>query len=274
MKKFPRIALFATVLGVNLLLLRNYQMYAGLEAYKTENGLTAIEKLKPLAYLGEKTAQIIIGSIYAYGLNGIPKNDAEAIYWFRRCGSIGPFAVEAGDDPAAPHELDVAKAYMNGNYGVKVDLIESRKWLHLAAQGGSKEAATILAWQQNTLATTHTCTKNDAIAAEKLSTAQSWKELHQQFQRYAHCDDGAIGQNFSESVSILLEKHWGNLKQLEAILESNPDFLPFVLRHIDSTVPIDRLQRITGYADTQCPYNLKNLCRAIKEKSGNEKVIP
>ena len=133
------------VVGVGLLLLRNYQMEAGVWAYKEENGITALEKLKPLAYLGDKTAQMIVGSIYAYGLNGVPKNEANAIYWFRRCGPIGPLVVEDGVDPAAPHELSVAKAYANGSGGVKVDPRESEKWLQLAAKGGSKEAAAMLA---------------------------------------------------------------------------------------------------------------------------------
>ena len=120
-------------------------MEAGVRAYKQENGVTALSKLKPLAYLGDKSAQMILGSIYAYGLNGIQKNDAEAIYWFRRCGPLRPLANEVTVDPAAPHELGVAKAYLTGNQGVKTDLVEAEKWLRLAANGGSKEATAILA---------------------------------------------------------------------------------------------------------------------------------
>jgi TPR repeat protein len=78
-------------------------------------------------------------------LNGVPKSDANAIYWFRRCGPIGPFIDEDGVDPAASHELSVAKAYMNGSQGAKADAVESEKWLQLAAKGGNKEAAAMLA---------------------------------------------------------------------------------------------------------------------------------
>ncbi len=148
MRKSLRLALLVAVFaiaGVSVLLLRNYQMEAGVQAYKEQNGITALEKLKPLAYLGDKTAQMIVGSIYAYGLNGVPKNDANAIYWFRRCGSIGSLIVEDGVDPAASHELAIAKAYMNGSEGVKVDAVEGEKWLQLAAKGGNKEAAAMLA---------------------------------------------------------------------------------------------------------------------------------
>ncbi|MFC5473806.1 hypothetical protein [Paraherbaspirillum soli] len=151
MKKLLTLALFVAVLaaiGAGLYVLRNYQMEAGVQAYKAGQSATALEKLKPLAYLGDKTAQMIVGSIYAYGVNGVAKNDADAIYWFRRCGSIGPLLVEPGEDPAAPHELSIAKSYAYGEEGVKVDPVESKKWLQLAAKGGSKEAIAMLAKSQ------------------------------------------------------------------------------------------------------------------------------
>ncbi|WP_027704082.1 SEL1-like repeat protein [Xanthomonas oryzae] len=99
---------------------------------------------KRLAKLGDKTAQMLVGSIYAYGSGGIPKSDADAIYWFHRLGSFGPVVVEEGVDPAAPYELAIAKVYAHGTEGVNADPAESLKWLKLAAKGGSKEAADML----------------------------------------------------------------------------------------------------------------------------------
>lgn len=147
MKKIKRVIVIIVIfiiMGVGLLLLRNYQMEAGVRAYKEENGALALKKLKPLASLGDKSAQMILGYLFAYGLNGVPQNDDNAIYWFSRCGSVGS-ASDDGQAPAAQHELAVAKAYMNGSEGVKVDLVKSEKWLQLAAKGGSKEAAAMLA---------------------------------------------------------------------------------------------------------------------------------
>lgn len=132
------------VIGVGLLLLRNDQMDRGVRALKEENGAAALARLKPLAQLGDKTARMLVGSIYAYGSGGIPKSDADAIYWFHRLGSFGSVVVEEGVDPAAPYELAVAKAYASGKEGVKADSAESLKWLKLAAKGGSKEAADML----------------------------------------------------------------------------------------------------------------------------------
>ena len=126
-------------------------------------------------------------------------------------------------------------------------------------------------WTPNTLAETRICTKEESIEAEGLATAQSWDELHQQFKRYVHCDDGAIGEGFSESVSILLAEHWGDIGQLGAILKSDPAFRKFVIQHINDTVPIDRLERIVKNVDKRCPRNLKKLCRDIEAAASQKK---
>ncbi|PBB96070.1 SEL1-like repeat protein [Mesorhizobium sp. WSM3862] len=136
-------------IGAGLLLLRNSQMNSGVQALKREDGTAALASLKPLAQLGDGTAQMLVGSIYAYGWGGVHKSDADATYWFRRLGSWGPLVVEEGADPAAPYQLMVAKAYGAGTDGVRADASESLKWLKLAAEGGSKEAAAALSQSQH-----------------------------------------------------------------------------------------------------------------------------
>ncbi|AZO24533.1 sel1 repeat family protein [Mesorhizobium sp. M1E.F.Ca.ET.045.02.1.1] len=131
-------------IGVGLLLLRNSQMDRGVQALKREDGAAALASLKPLAQLGDGTAQMLVGSIYAYGWGGVHKSDADAIYWFHRLGPRGPLVAEEGADPAAPYQLMVAKAYAAGADGVRADAGESVKWLKLAAEAGSKEAALAL----------------------------------------------------------------------------------------------------------------------------------
>jgi hypothetical protein len=108
------------------------------------------------------------------------------------------------------------------------------------------------------------CAKNEAKAAETVAaTARSWEQLYQQFKSYAHCDDGAIAEGFSESVTLLLAEHWREIRQLEARLKPDPTFREFVIRHIDETVPVERLKRITENSNKHCPRSLKALCRDI-----------
>lgn len=138
-----------TVVSVGLVFLRNYQMSDATLKFKEGSGVVAVRKLKPLGYLGDKTAQFLLGNAYAFGWSGVQKSDADAIYWFRRIGSFGPVVVENNVDPAAPYELAVAVAYARGEEGVKIDSVESLKWLKLAAKGGSKEAADMITQLQH-----------------------------------------------------------------------------------------------------------------------------
>jgi len=127
--------------SVGLVGLRNYQMDSGLSALKADKGGIAINKLRPLASLGDSKAQYWLGSIYAFGWGGVKKSDEEAVYWFRRAAMF----VTDESDPAAPAELEVGKTYAGIYEGAKIDKVESIKWLQLATAGGSKEAATLLA---------------------------------------------------------------------------------------------------------------------------------
>lgn len=125
--------------------------------------------------------------------------------------------------------------------------------------------ATIMSYTQDVLSKARVCSKKEAQDAEVIvSTAKTWGQSYQQFKRYAHCDDGAIGEGFSESISILLAEHWEDIAQLGKISRLNPAFLKFVIKHIDETLPADRLERIAKNAGTQCPLSLKKLCRDIK----------
>ena len=118
-------------------------------------------------------------------------------------------------------------------------------------------------WTTASVADTRICT--EAEAAETIAaTAGSWRQLHQQFGRYAHCDDGAIAEGFSESVTVLLAKHWDDLQELGMVVTSDNAFRKFVIRHIDETVPEERLKKIAESADNQCPRGLKKLCLDIR----------
>lgn len=112
---------------------------AGL-ALKEGNGKGAIEYLQPLAKLGDTEAQSLLGDIYAYGWAGVPKDADLASAWFRKCGACDGVVLSGESDPAAPHQLIVAKSYFEGADGVEPDPLQGTQWLRRAARGGSKEA--------------------------------------------------------------------------------------------------------------------------------------
>jgi TPR repeat protein len=116
----------------------NARLDAGASAFKENDGTRALHELLPLAMLGDTRAQFIVGDMYALGL-GVAKNDADAVYWFRRAALFA----QPGEDPAAELECGVGESYAKGPE-VSVDTIQSVKWLRLAARGGSKKAVSML----------------------------------------------------------------------------------------------------------------------------------
>ena len=116
------------------------------------------------------------------------------------------------------------------------------------------------------LADTRVCTADEAQKAEAVSgVATSWKQLHRQFRQFAHCDDGDIAEGFSESTTLLLADHWETIRQMEPMIASDPPFRKFIVRHVDDSVPAERLLRITRNAGEQCPRNLTDFCQDIQE---------
>jgi hypothetical protein len=112
------------------------------------------------------------------------------------------------------------------------------------------------------------CTRQEAISAEETaSTLRSWSEVHSAFVRFRHCDDGAIGEGFSESISILIAEHWDQIGILSKLSAKNRAFRQFVLYHLDETVPSDRWSVIEANASKHCPPHAASLCKSILSRS-------
>ena len=88
--------------------------------------------------------------------------------------------------------------------------------------------------------------------------------MHRQFRLYGHCDDGAIAEGFSESVTRLLADRWATVRNVEPMIAADRDFGRFIVRHVDATVPPDRLQKIARNASERCPRNLKSFCADVR----------
>lgn len=111
------------------------------------------------------------------------------------------------------------------------------------------------------------CSKKDAIKAEELSAkAVTWDQLHKLYKRYHQCDDGAIAEGFSESVTVILSQSWSQINKLQLLTKKDPGFEIFVLNHLDETVPEERLQLIDNFASNRCPDSAKSLCGKIFTK--------
>lgn len=108
------------------------------------------------------------------------------------------------------------------------------------------------------------CTRREAIRADKeASSLRSWTELYSSYKSFAQCDDGGIGEGYSDSVARLLSDHWNSTNQLNRLVSRDKDFERFVLRHIDELMSPAQAKNIRDNAEARCPSNAKRLCKRI-----------
>ncbi len=132
------VALVALV-SFGYLLSRNYLFDKAAASIKVGEFGDAVGRLKVVAYMGDPKAQRLLGDLYALGW-GAPKNDGEAIKWYRRAGPDS----ESARDPGASAMYYIGRKYLGGE-GIPQNESEARKWLERSAQGGYAKASEQLA---------------------------------------------------------------------------------------------------------------------------------
>jgi hypothetical protein len=116
---------------------------------------------------------------------------------------------------------------------------------------------------------TKKCTKAAAMEAEQeASSLSNWQHIYRSYRRFSQCDDGAIAEGYSESITKLLSDDWKSFNQLVLLTNRSRGFRRFVLRHIDDTVPADRLANIAKNVRSDCTAKDQGLCRSIAKVAG------
>src|SRR5215472_11802545 len=100
--------------------------------------------------------------------------------------------------------------------------------------------------------TTTKCTQAEATQAEQeADSLKDWDQVYSSYKRFSQCDDGAIAEGYSDSVTKLLADDWKSFNRLLALTNRNRNFKTFVLKHIDVSVPADRLTKIANNARSE-----------------------
>ena len=122
------------------------------------------------------------------------------------------------------------------------------------------------------------CSSADAEKADQeAGSLRDWDALYRSWQRFGHCDDGSIGEGYSESVARILVEHWEALPKRSALSNSDLRFQKFVVRHIDATLDIADLRKIRTNARSHCLAQPKDLCKLVAlaaERALKENGIP
>jgi hypothetical protein len=109
-----------------------------------------------------------------------------------------------------------------------------------------------------------TCSDERGARAEReASTLDSWNAVYRSYLEYQGCDDGAIAEGYSESISRLLAQHWDQLPDLLNQINESPAFGTFIVKHVDETVPSDRLRSIVVKARDHCPSGARKFCMRL-----------
>jgi hypothetical protein len=112
------------------------------------------------------------------------------------------------------------------------------------------------------------CTQAQNIQAEEESgSLRSWDALYNSYRTYAHCENVSAGEGYSESVARILVDHWNTLPRLSDLAGKDPLFRQFVVLHVDATLRLRDLKKITSDAQTRCPSRLTRLCADLARKA-------
>lgn len=116
-------------------------------------------------------------------------------------------------------------------------------------------------------ATAAPCTREDAQIAESgSSTLKTWEEVFRSYKHYQSCDDGAISEGYSSSIASLLASGWNQIGDLLNLLNTNPSFEKFVLRHIDDAMTRDQDALIRNNVSKRCPQHGTQFCAAVSRR--------
>jgi hypothetical protein len=107
----------------------------------------------------------------------------------------------------------------------------------------------------------------DIEALKAVDELTDWTGLYDEFKRYAHCDDGALDEGWSDVVVRLLTHDWKSVSVLARLANADAKFSDFVLLHVDELMSPEEARTIMVNARTKCPRTADKLCRALAEKA-------
>lgn len=117
--------------------------------------------------------------------------------------------------------------------------------------------------------TARQCSQTDAMKAEAESPSlETWDDVFNSYLRYRQCDDGAISEGYSASTAALLASHWDRMHELKKLVSLHPDFLRFVIHHIDETMTADEGLAIKEHVQSGCPAECI-ICEEIRRRLHN-----
>lgn len=111
---------------------------------------------------------------------------------------------------------------------------------------------------------------NDKAVSTLIDARENWRSLQMHQRKFAACDDGELGEGYSDAVVHLFASKWDQFGAFAAIAKTNAAFQRWAVRHIDATASDDDLKKIVLNANT-CTDDVKvgNLCKIVWQSAEN-----
>ncbi len=100
-------------------------------------------------------------------------------------------------------------------------------------------------------------------AEKDTDNLKSWDRVYRSYKHFSQCDQGAIGEGYSDAIAELLANQWGQFDRFVTLAGRDAAFQQFVLRHIDETVPAETLLKISENARSDCMLGAQHLCELV-----------
>jgi len=102
---------------------------------------------------------------------------------------------------------------------------------------------------------------------------ENWQLLLKHQKKFAVCDDGELGEGYSDAVVRLFSRKWNQFCTFVSISRKDPAFQHWAIRHIDATASSADLKAVVNNASV-CTNGKKVeiLCKIIRQAAENALV--
>ena len=104
------------------------------------------------------------------------------------------------------------------------------------------------------------------VALEAIEKDKNIRYAFEWYQEYSSLivDDGYYAEGYSDYIATTLSNSFeSSIIELNTVASINPDFIKFVLRHINETASMDQIEKIRSYEDSCSDYGDTTICKKI-----------
>lgn len=104
------------------------------------------------------------------------------------------------------------------------------------------------------------------FAEESTDRLESWGDVYGFYLALRQCDSGGVAEATDDKIVQLLATHWETLHELADQVQKHPQFLRYVLRHLNQLRTSEQFDYLMRQSKDACPTNARAVCNAITAK--------